>query len=291
MSDAAVTPAAAPTVRLAAVGDLHLTASRAGRFRPALQRLVHHADVLLLAGDLTEHGTAEQGDCLAAEVRDLGLPVLAVLGNHDHRTGRTAAAGLAARLADAGVTVLDDTATVLTIDGLRLGVAGTMGFGGGFHSDPADRRADQFSSALAGLDADLRIALTHYAPVLDTLQGEPAGLYQVLGSNTLAAAIDAAGVHLAVHGHAHHGREQGTTAGGVAVRNVAYPVIRSEARIYHLQPQIDHTVQIATVGRDRVGAFMRWGSHRSVDLASRAVQHPYIAVVRGTRDRRSSRRG
>jgi Icc-related predicted phosphoesterase len=159
-------------VRLAAVGDLHLTAGNAGRFRPALLRLRHHADVLLLAGDLTEHGTADQAYCLAAEVRDLGIPVIAVVGNHDHLTGR-AAATVAAALTDAGVHLLEETGTVLTVDGVRLGVASAMGFGGGFDPSRTDEGADRFAAALAGLDCDIRVALTHNAPTVATLAGEP----------------------------------------------------------------------------------------------------------------------
>jgi Icc-related predicted phosphoesterase len=274
MSDSAFTTGSGPAVRLAAVGDLHMTGSRAGRFRPALLRLVHHADVLLLAGDLTEQGSSQEAACVAAEVCDLGLPVVAVLGNHDHHGGRSGGARLTARLTDVGVTVLDDSATVVTIGGIRLGVAGTMGFGGGFRPDPGDERADQFAGALAGLEADLRVALTHYAPVVGTLRGEPERLYPVLGSGTLAAAIDAAGADLAVHGHAHHGCELGTTPGGVPVRNVAYPVNRVEARMYHLQRQLDGGVQIEAAAHGRVGALMRWTVRRTVDLANRAASAP-----------------
>lgn len=277
-------------VRLAAVGDLHLTTGNAGRFRPALLRLRHHADVLLLAGDLTEHGTADQAHWLAAEVHDLGLPVIAVLGNHDHLTGR-AAATVAAALTDAGVHLLDETGTVLTVDGVRLGVAGAMGFGGGFDPSRTDKRADRFAAALAGLDCDIRVALTHYAPTVATLAGEPRHLYPVLGNAALGTAIDAAATHLAVHGHAHHGCEHGTTPAGVPVRNVAYPLIRCEARVYHLHLDPDHNVRVATVGHDRVGAWMRWSSHRSADLAARTIQHTHATLTAGTRTERGGRRG
>ena len=134
--------------------------------------------------------------------------------------------------------------------GGRLGVAGVKGFGGGF----AGRCASEFgepemkafvrhhrarwpnSSAprCAGLDCDVRVALTHYAPVPDTLAGEPPEIYPFLGSYLLGQAIDSAPTALAVHGHAHAGTERGTTPGGVRVRNVAHPVIRQAYSVYHL---------------------------------------------------------
>lgn len=291
-SHAAVPHHPPPVVRVAAVGDLHLTAARAGRFRPALLRLRHHADLLLLAGDLTERATAEQAACLTQEVNHLGLPVVAVLGNHDHLTGGPGAARVSAALAEAGVVVLDDAALVVAVNDLRVGVAGTMGFGGGFDPAPPDDRADRFAAVLGALDCDLRIALTHYAPAVGTLDGEPGRLYPALGSAALGTAIDTTRTHLAIHGHAHHGQEHGTTPGGVPVRNVAYPVIRSEARIYHLHRQPDHTVSVTTLGHDRVGAWLRWSSNRSVDLAGQAIGHTHTVITAATtRTGKGARRG
>jgi Icc-related predicted phosphoesterase len=96
--------------------------------------------------------------------------------------------------------------------------------------------AEQLRTALLGLTADLRISLTHYSPVADTLRGEPPEIFPFLGSYLLAEAIDASAVDLAVHGHAHYGTETGTTAGGVRVRNVAQPVIQAAYRVYTLEP-------------------------------------------------------
>jgi Icc-related predicted phosphoesterase len=260
-------------VRIAAVGDLHVTVDRAGRFRPALRRVHAQADVLLLAGDLTQRGTLAEARCVAEEVADLGLPVFAVLGNHDHLSGHAHA--VAAMLGDRGVRVLEQTATVVTVAGLRLGVAGVMGFGGGFA--PAadgrrDERAERFGEVLRGLVCDVRVALTHYAPVAGTLSGEPERLFGVLGSQAIGAAIDASGTHLAVHGHAHHGQEHGATPGGVPVRNVAYPVIRQEFRLYDVQLLTNGGVRVTTVRYDRVGGWARWAWRRSSDLAGRAAR-------------------
>jgi Icc-related predicted phosphoesterase len=99
--------------------------------------------------------------------------------------------------------------------------------------------AAQLADALRAVeDADVLVALTHYAPVAGTLRGEPPEIYPFLGAYQLAEAIDGArggaGADLAVHGHAHFGCEQGCTPGGVRVRNVAQPVIRAAYTVYHL---------------------------------------------------------
>ena len=62
--------------------------------------------------------------------------------------------------------------------------------------------------------ADALVALTHYAPVPETLVGEPLEIYAFLGCYQLGQAIDSASTALALHGHAHHGSERGRTAGG-----------------------------------------------------------------------------
>lgn len=234
-------------IRVAAVGDVHLDQDMVGRFRPALEELLDHADVLLLAGDLTRHGTEAEARCVATEFGGVGVPVIAVLGNHDYHCDEVPQ--VVSVLADAGITVLEGTSTVLTINGVRLGVAGAKGFGGGFagrcasaFGEPEMKAfvqttqaiADQLGQALRDMECDVRVALTHYAPVPDTLAGEPLEIYPFLGSYLLGQAIDSAPTALAVHGHAHIGTERGMTPGGVRVRNVAQPVIRQAYRIYHL---------------------------------------------------------
>lgn len=235
-------------VRVAAVADLHLRPAVAGRFRPDLLRVDEHADVLLLAGDLTEGGTLAQAQLLCAELADLPVPVIAALGNHDHDSGL--GYHIAALLTARGIRVLDGDSVVLDLAGRRVGVAGVMGGSGGFPDHPGDPDAAstghrermlrgpvdaaRLAAALAALDADTRIALTHFSPVVDTLVGEPVKIYPGLGCHALGEAIDAGGVALAVHGHAHHGTESGRTAGGVAVRNVAYPVLGRSYAVYEV---------------------------------------------------------
>jgi Icc-related predicted phosphoesterase len=172
-----------------------------------------------------------------------------VLGNHDHQSD--AEDKITDLLVDRGITVLEGSGAVVDVGGVRVGVAGGKGFGGGFagkcghafgeremkafihHTEDI---ADQLRTALLGLTADVRIALTHYSPSADTLRGEPPEIFPFLGSYLLAEAIDDSSVDLAVHGHAHYGTEAGTTAGGVRVRNVAQPVIQAAYRVYTLEP-------------------------------------------------------
>ncbi|MFD0691616.1 metallophosphoesterase family protein [Actinomadura fibrosa] len=237
-------------IRVAAAGDLHVGPEVAGLYRERLSGLADQADVFLVAGDLTRHGTVEEGRVAAGELRDLGLPVITVLGNHDYHSD--AEEEITEVLRNAGITVLEGDGTVLDCHGIRVGVAGGKGFGGGFEGKCASdfgepemkefvRHTKDFSarlgSALLGLDADVRISLTHYSPVDDTLEGEPLEIYPFLGSYLIGEAVDAADVALAIHGHAHKGSEKGLTKGGVRVRNVALPVIQHAYALYCLDPE------------------------------------------------------
>jgi Icc-related predicted phosphoesterase len=225
-------------VRVAAVGDVHVAADAAGRLRVELEGIAEQADVLLLAGDLTHRGRPEEAEVLAGELADVGIPVVAVLGNHDYHTDQQHL--VTEVLERSGVHVLEGDGIVLDVGSARVGVAGTKGFGGGFAGRTASefgepeqrafvalsrRLAGGLEQALAGLDADVKVALMHYSPVAETLTGEPREIHVFLGSDLLAEAVDRAGADLAVHGHAHRGSRTGMTAGGVPVRNVAKPVI------------------------------------------------------------------
>ncbi|WP_219416899.1 metallophosphoesterase family protein [Pseudonocardia nigra] len=235
-------------IRIAAVGDVHLGEGMKGCYADDLAALEGTADVLLLAGDLTRHGTVPESRVVAAEFAAAPVPVVAVLGNHDLHGDDEA--GVTAALTDAGITVLECSSTVLTVDGVRLGVAGTVGFGGGFpRATVADfgehemkafaarnrRLAGGLGEALKELDCDVRVALTHYAPVPDTLEGEPHEIYPFLGSHLLAEVIDSCDTALALHGHAHAGSPDGRTPGGVPVHNVARPVLHKPYRVFRLE--------------------------------------------------------
>jgi len=235
-------------IRVAAVADIHLGADSAGSYRPRLARLAEHADLFLIAGDLTKRGTAQEAALVADELRGLPVPVVAVLGNNDYESD--AEALMATHLTDAGVDVLDGGSARYDIRGCTVGVAGAKGFGGGFpgcsgseFGEPemkafmrhAADSADALGEAMERVRAtDVRIALTHYAPVAATLEGEHCGIYPFLGCYLLAEAIDRGGATLAIHGHAHGGSPEGETPGGIPVRNVAAPVIRRSYRVFEL---------------------------------------------------------
>lgn len=232
-------------IRIAAFGDVHAADDSVGRLRPHLADVAARADLLLLAGDLTRCGSRAEASVLADEVEGLGLPVVAVLGNHDYHGGDVE--GIVDVLQLAGVQVLEGSGVRFRFGDTTVGVAGTKGFGGGFpgasgsdFGEPEMRAfmgrsrstADGLGRALAALGTDVRIALTHYAPVTDTLLGERLEIYPFLGCSSLAEVIDLHGAHLALHGHAHNGSEHGVTPGGVPVRNVAQPVLRAAYRVY-----------------------------------------------------------
>ncbi len=236
-------------IHVAAVGDVHFGVDSAGTLRPELSHLAAAAGVLLLAGDLTRIGTREEARTLANELDGLPLPMVAVLGNHDHHSDEGGA--VRAELERVGVQVLEGERTELALPGGTLGVAGTKGFGGGFagasgteFGEPEMKAfiahtrhmAERLHDDLVALDTDVRVALLHYSPVDDTLVGERLEIFPFLGSYLLAEAIDAAGADLVLHGHAHGGTEKGVTPGGINVRNVAQPVIRASYRTYCLEP-------------------------------------------------------
>ncbi|SFA94489.1 Predicted phosphoesterase [Amycolatopsis marina] len=238
-------------IRIAAVGDVHLGEDARGRLRPALEHVGDHADVLLLAGDLTRHGSMDEAQVVADEFTGLDVPVVGVLGNHDHHSDN--GEKMTALLEEHGIRMLEGAGITLDIGGRRLGVAGAKGFGGGFAGKCAsafgEREMKDFvghtieisgrlHAALDALDADVRVALTHYAPIPETLRGEPPEIYPFLGSYLLGEAIDEAGADLALHGHAHFGCEQGVTPGGVRVRNVAQPIIQHAYSVYCLEPEL-----------------------------------------------------
>lgn len=237
------------SVRIAAVGDIHVGTDTAGRLAPAFAELAECADIFLLAGDLTRIGTADEAACVVEELRGVTVPTVAVLGNHDLHAGQEDA--VVSTLERAGVRVLEGDAVTVDVAGTTVGVAGVKGFGGGFagrcgsdFGEPEMKAfvattkasADRLHRALASLRAEVTVALLHYSPVPDTLAGEPLEIYPFLGSYLLAEAIDRAGADLVLHGHAHRGRERGLTPGGIRVRNVAQPVLGAPFRVYDLHP-------------------------------------------------------
>jgi Icc-related predicted phosphoesterase len=237
-------------IRVAAVGDVHVGTDSAGRLAPRLAGLADHADVFLLAGDLTHRGRPEEAKVLAEELRRVRVPTIAVLGNHDYHSDEQDK--VTEVLEQAGIRVLEGDAVVLEIGGRRVGIAGSKGFGGGFAGASASdfgepemkafvghtkALAGRLERALGGLRTDRRIVLLHYSPVAETLAGEPREIHAFLGSYLLAEAVDRVGADLVLHGHAHRGSRDGTTPGGVPVRNVAAPVIGRAYEVFRFDAE------------------------------------------------------
>lgn len=238
-------------MRIAAVGDLHVGDDSAGSLAGSFAGIEERADLLLLAGDLTTHGEPSQARILVDELRSVPVPIVAVLGNHDHHAD--ASDEIRRIVEGSGIAVVEGDAVVLEVDGIRVAIAGAKGFGGGFvgasvteFGEPEMKAfacagadsARELEQALKRLDTEVRIVMLHYAPIRDTLGGEPPELFPFLGSYLFAEAVDRAGADLVVHGHAHRGTERGVTPGGVPVRNVAKPVLRRAYAVYVVDPAL-----------------------------------------------------
>jgi len=226
-----------PGTRLAAVGDLHVTRQSHGVYAPLFAAAAEKADILLLCGDLTDHGTTEEAVVLAAEIGRVArtMPILAVLGNHDVEAGQE---GEVRRiLGEAGVIVLDGDGHEVG----EVGFVGVKGFCGGFGRRTLEPWGEQaikmfvrealdeslkLESGLAKLRTRHRVALLHYAPIEGTVEGEPHEIYPFLGSSRLEEPLNRYEVAVAFHGHAHRGALEGKTRNGVPVYNVAAPLLR-----------------------------------------------------------------
>jgi Icc-related predicted phosphoesterase len=228
-------------VRIAAVGDFHCGEEDVGKYRQLFARVNEEADVLLLAGDLTRRGTPPEIRVVLGELADVKIPILAVLGNHDHESGQVEEARAALRARD-GLHLLDDEPFELNE---HVGIAGVKGFMGGFgrwtltaFGEAATKEfvgttieeAQRLEFALRRLSQPNRVVLLHYSPTLDTVVGEPETIHAFLGNDRLAEPIDRFGASVVFHGHAHHGTFQGKTAGGVPVYNVSLSLIRQEGK-------------------------------------------------------------
>jgi len=224
----------AGVVRVAAIADLHCSKTSQGAFQPLFAKIAESADLLLIAGDLTDYGLPDEARVLARELAPIHLPVVAVLGNHDLESGK----GDEVRqiLTGAGVVVLDGDAC----ETQGIGIAGIKGFGGGFGKRAlgpwgeatikqfvreAVDEALKLEAALARLRTRHLFALLHYSPIQQTVEGEPLEIYPFLGSSRLEEPINRYPVSLVLHGHAHRGQLQGATTSGVPVYNVSMPLL------------------------------------------------------------------
>jgi Icc-related predicted phosphoesterase len=193
-------------------------------------RVRDEADLLVLAGDLTNFGKpAEMESLLSALVR-VRMPTVTVLGNHDFESNQESE--LMRMMTAEGVKVLDGTA----YERDDVGFAGTKGFPGGFGRGVltafGEREVKNFvqaaideclklERALMQVRTSKIVVVLHYSPIAATVQGEPAEIFPYLGTSRLAEVVDRNGANLVLHGHAHHGHPDGKTQGGVPVHNVA----------------------------------------------------------------------
>jgi Icc-related predicted phosphoesterase len=222
-------------VRLAAMADLHCTRTSQGVFQAVFAEINDKADVLLLCGDLTDHGLPEEAQVLVHELTVVKIPMLAVLGNHDWHSNRQDE--LVRLFGQAGIKVLDgDDCEVHGV-----GFAGVKGFGGGFGRHTLEAWGEdaiknfvyqaveeelKLEKALARLPGPQRIAVLHYAPIQATVEGEPPPIFPFLGSSRLEEPLNRYQVTAVFHGHAHHGSPEGKTREGVPVYNVSFKVLQ-----------------------------------------------------------------
>ena len=223
-------------VRIAAVADLHF--GRAGYgppLRALFDDLAERADVLALCGDLTDSGDPEEARGLARLLASATVPTVAVLGNHDYESGKTAE--VSRILTEAGVHLLDGS----TYEVRGVGFAGVKGFAGGFGRralgpwgeeiiklfvQESLNEALKLETALARIRSARRVVLMHYSPVESTVEGEPKEIYPYLGSSRLEEPLSRYPVDAVFHGHAHHGALEGRTKTGVPVYNVSINLLQ-----------------------------------------------------------------
>jgi uncharacterized protein len=224
-------------MRIAATADLHFSPQSAAILRDQLDKVREEADLLVVAGDLTNYGRPAEMEPLLNTFVRLRIPIVAVLGNHDYESEQTAE--LVRMMTAEGVKVLDGSA--YERDG--VGFAGTKGFVGGFgrgsltaFGEPEIKafvrasidEALKLERAMSQLRTKKRIVVLHYAPIAATIEGEAPEISPFLGTSRLAEVIDRHGADLVVHGHAHNGKLNGHTTGGIPVHNVAITLLQSQ---------------------------------------------------------------
>ncbi|RVH38657.1 metallophosphoesterase family protein [Sinorhizobium meliloti] len=228
-------------LKVAAVADLHVKEDRSVSYTDLFAEISRAADVLVIAGDLTDLGKPAEAELLAADLNSCTIPVVAVLGNHDHQCD--AVEEVSSILVRAGVHLLDGQSVEIS----GVGFCGTKGFIGGFgrhmlgaFGEAAIKtmvktsvdEAMRLENALRATRAERALVVLHYAPIPETVAGEPKEIYPFLGSSRLAETIDRFKVSAVVHGHAHQGAYQGQTPGGAPVFNVAAHVEKPTGRPY-----------------------------------------------------------
>jgi uncharacterized protein len=227
----------------AAIGDLHIREDRTSLYRELFAEISTKAEVLVLCGDLTDVGKPREAEVLAEDLRACSIPVVGVLGNHDYESDQ--AEEVEKILKAAGMHLLNGQ----SYETNGVAFVGVKGFVGGFGRRmlasfgeavlktfvaESVKEAMRLENAMRAVGNERAVVVLHYAPILDTVEGEPLEIFPFLGSSRLGETIDRFKVSAVVHGHAHHGRYQGQTPRGAPVYNVAFPVEKSTGRPYAL---------------------------------------------------------
>lgn len=230
-------------VRIAAMGDLHVKEQDSPSYKELFSEVSQEADILVLTGDLTDLGKPREAELLVADLRSCSIPVVGVLGNHDYECGHVEE--VRAIIKSSGMHLLEGQAVDLN----GVGFAGVKGFAGGFgrfmlssFGEPAIKamvaesveESMRLENALRQIRSERAMVVLHYAPIVETVEGEPIEIYPFLGSSRLAETIDRFPVSAVVHGHAHRGKYSGKTPGGAPVYNVASHVEKPTGKAYAL---------------------------------------------------------
>jgi Icc-related predicted phosphoesterase len=226
-------------LRVAAIADVHYGKHSRGALHDLFAKCSEQANVLLLCGDLTDYGLAEEAEELVVDLRAAAhVPILAVLGNHDFESGQPDLVRKV--LEQAGVTMLDGECA--EIEG--IGFAGVCGFAGGFGrrmlnpwGEPLMKQfvkeaidhAMRLEQALSKLQTEKKVAVLHYSPIRATVVGEDPEIFPFLGSSRLEEPINRFRVNAVFHGHAHNGALEGKTATGIPVYNVSMQAVQKHA--------------------------------------------------------------
>jgi uncharacterized protein len=227
----------AKPIKIAAIGDIHIEEDNPEEARKLFTDISLHADILVLAGDLTHTGAASEAAVLAQELESCTIPVVAVLGNHDYQNNQYEE--IKRYLMRKGVRMLDGQP--VEING--VGFAGVKGFSGGFDNRTMPAFGEyinkqfvqetinevlKLETALSLLSTEKKVVVLHYSPIKATVEGEPPEIFPFLGSSRLAEPIDLFGANVVFHGHAHMGSFEGKTLKGIPVYNVSYALMKKK---------------------------------------------------------------
>jgi Icc-related predicted phosphoesterase len=228
-----------PLFTIAAVSDIHV--NKYPIPKDFFDRVNDIADLFIIGGDMND-GKSKEVTHFLDLVSGVKIPMVVIFGNHDCDAGDIER--IRKELAkNPLMTILDGEYAEYGLNGKKLGIAGTKGFGGGFtpHTivsrgesvvkdflEEERHEAEKLETALYQMKnatPDFKIALTHWAAFEETIEGEPKELYVMLGSSKLDDVIESANPHLALNGHAHHGPKGIKKARGkFPACNIAYKV-------------------------------------------------------------------